>query len=153
MFDAIDADFSTGRIVDSSFHSLGNDAIDASGSVIEIQDIFIKGSGDKGLSVGEKSRVTGQHIEITRAMIAVASKDSSHLSLQNLRISESDVGLAAYRKKSEFGPSSMKVDGLEMTQVNTPYLVEVRSRVVVDNEAIEARHENVYGALYGASNE
>ena len=133
----------------SSFVALGNDAIDASGSAIEIHDVFINGSGDKGLSAGEDSEVTVNEIDIIGAYIALASKDLSHVTAQHVKISDSDIGLTAYQKKPEFGSASMEVHSLEMTAVATPYLVEVRARVVVDSEVIEASHENVYEMLYG----
>jgi hypothetical protein len=147
--DAIDADFSKGRITHTYFVQAGNDAIDASGSIIEIDGISVDGAGDKGISVGERSQMTGVGLDIKGAQIGIASKDRSQLVVKNVRISNSAVGLAAYRKKTEFGPAFMEVQGLDLTAVSTPYLVEVHSRVVVDNAVIEASHENVYEMLYG----
>jgi hypothetical protein len=147
--DAFDADFTKGKIADSYFLKAGNDAIDASGSIIEIQNISINGAGDKGLSVGERSQVSAAGIQIKNAQIAVASKDNSQITLQDITVSDSVTGLTAYRKKSEFGPASMEVHGLEMTAVTAPYLVEMHSRVVVDNQVVEASYENVYQMLYG----
>jgi hypothetical protein len=150
LYDAFDADFAEGRISNSSFETCGNDAIDVSGSVIEIQDVSIDGSGDKGLSAGERSQVTVNHIGIKNADIAVASKDLSQVTIRNIDISDSRIGLTAYQKKSEFGAASIDVlRGLWMTDVDTPYLVEVQSTVVVEGGAVEAIYENVYETLYG----
>jgi hypothetical protein len=147
--DAIDIDFAKGKITNSSFVAIGNDAIDVSGSVLEIQSVFINGSGDKGLSAGENSQVTLNQVDIKDAYIGLASKDLSRVTAQQVRISDSEVGLAAYQKKSEFGPASMQVHGLGMTAVTSPYLVEVHSWLAVDNAVIEAIDENVYETLYG----
>ncbi|MGD8751587.1 MAG: hypothetical protein PVG14_09210, partial [Anaerolineales bacterium] len=87
-------------------------------------------------------------IEISSAFIAVASKDMSQITAQNIKISDSEVGVAVYQKKSEFGPATIRVEGLEMAMVQTPYLVEERSTAVVDNQEIEGRQTNVYQALY-----
>jgi hypothetical protein len=52
--DALDADFTKGKIANSYFLKAGNDAIDASGSIIEVEHILIDGVGDKGLSAGKQ---------------------------------------------------------------------------------------------------
>ena len=54
--DAIDVDFSNGKIQNSTFKNIGNDAIDISGAA-SIKDININSSGDKAISVGEKSKL------------------------------------------------------------------------------------------------
>ena len=41
-----------------------NDAIDFSGSNVKLEKIYIHGSGDKGISVGEGSTLNGQDIII-----------------------------------------------------------------------------------------
>ena len=149
LFDAFDADFAKGRIANSSFVACGNDAIDVSGSVTELQDVFVNGAGDKGLSAGENSRMTVNHIEIRNAAIGVASKDLSNITIKNILISNGDIGLTAYQKKPEFGPGSLNVQGLEILRTDVPYLVEVQSSVVVDGVVIEASRENVKDILYG----
>ena len=75
--DAFDGDFVKGILSNSSFVDCGNDGIDVSGSVIEIRNVYINGSGDKGLSNGENSEMTVNGGEIKNADIAVASKDIS----------------------------------------------------------------------------
>jgi hypothetical protein len=148
-FDAIDVDFSKGKITSSNFLNIGNDAIDASGSVIELEDIVIDGTGDKGLSAGERSQLIAARVDIRNAQIAVASKDKSQVKVQGMSVSDSVTGLAAYQKKTEFGPASMEVRGLEMTRVTTPYLVEQESSVIANKVAIRAKKDNVYRILYG----
>ena len=147
--DAFDADFANGKITNSTFRTSGNDAIDVSGSVLEIQDVFIDGSGDKGLSAGENSQVTVNRIEIENAEIGVASKDLSEVNIRNISISDSNIGLTAYQKKSEFGGALIDVQRLKMERVNTPYLIEKQSGLQVDNEMINNDQNNVYLTLYG----
>ena len=59
--DGLDVDFSTGTIVGGSFTNIGNltggDALDFSGSEAKIYDISVFNVDDKGLSIGEKSRI------------------------------------------------------------------------------------------------
>ena len=53
--DAFDSDFCTGSIARCLFVNCGSDAIDVSGSVFEVADTRIEGTGDKGMSAGEDS--------------------------------------------------------------------------------------------------
>jgi hypothetical protein len=150
--DAFDGDFTKGKITRSSFVACGNDGIDVSGSVIDIQDVFIGGgrdSGDKGLSVGENSRVTVNHIDIKNAEIAVASKDLSELTMKNVNISDSKVGFAVYQKKPEFGSATIQAEGLKVRNIEIPYLIEERSTMVVDGEVVQSSRKNVKEILYG----
>jgi hypothetical protein len=150
--DAVDADFSKGKITNSHFMKAGNDAIDASGSVLEIENISLDGIGDKGLSFGENSQISATDIDIKNAHIAIATKDKSETTIHDVNISNSSIGLTVYQKKSEFGPANMHVHGLQMKGVNTPYLLEEQSLLIIDNKVIEAKKKNVYQTLYGLEN-
>ena len=75
--DAFDADFGQGFFERCVFYDIGADAIDVSGSDVQVRDVRMINLGDKGLSVGENSRVTGERIYIENADFGVASKDLS----------------------------------------------------------------------------
>jgi len=147
--DAFDADFCKGRITATSFINCGNDGIDVSGSVIEIERVFINGSGDKGLSNGEHSEMAVSDVEIQNAEIAVASKDISLITLTKVNITGGQIGLTAYQKKPEFGPGVIEARELRIKNVPIPYLVEERSRVTVDEKLIPPSRDNVKDILYG----
>lgn len=147
--DAFDSDFANGVILDTSFVACGNDAIDISGSEVGLKSIVIDGAGDKGLSVGEKSQVTVENIVLRNAEIGVASKDLSTVSIGKLNISGGEIGITAYQKKSEYGPSAIKIASLEMDKVSIPYLVEENSTLMVGKKLIEPSHINVKEILYG----
>lgn len=147
--DAFDADFANGRITNSHFINCGNDAIDISGSVADLHDIFVDGAGDKGLSTGEDSHVTVTQMDIKNAEIGVGSKDQTETAIENLSISNSRIGITVYQKKSEFGPASIKVTNLTLDQAHIPYLVEEKSTLVVDNQPIAPSRKNVKDILYG----
>ncbi|PIR44961.1 MAG: hypothetical protein COV10_02015 [Candidatus Vogelbacteria bacterium CG10_big_fil_rev_8_21_14_0_10_51_16] len=147
--DAFDGDFVTGTISGTSFLRSGGDAIDVSGSVITVEGITIDGVGDKGVSIGEASEATLTDINITNALVGIASKDGSKVTARDLLISETTTGLAAYQKKLEYGPSSLSVMGLELKSVETPMFVETKSVVVVDGEKAPEQEEGWYEELYG----
>ena len=58
--------------------------------------------GDKGLSVGERSILVADKVEVTQSIIGVASKDSSVVTIDSLNVNETDVCIESYRKKQEF---------------------------------------------------
>lgn len=147
--DAFDADFAKGKITNSSFLDCGNDGMDVSGSVIDIQDVLINGAGDKGLSAGENSQMKVNQIEIKDAEIAVASKDMSEIIIDNIKISNSKIGFTSYQKKPEFDAASIKVTNLQKSKIEIPYLVETRSSLMVDGAVIEPNRKNVKEILYG----
>ena len=84
--DAFDSDFSRGTIKNTSFLTCGNDALDVSGSEIQVESIFLDGVGDKGISAGEKSRIVVDKLEGKNSRIVVASKDWSEVFIQKIRI-------------------------------------------------------------------
>ncbi len=147
--DAFDGDFVTGKITNSVFEACGNDAIDVSGSVIEVDHLLVRGAGDKGLSAGENSQMIATNIDIADAEIAVASKDLSELKAENVTIANSQIGFTVYQKKPEFGASHIKVKKLKMQAISLPYLVEENSSLTVDGESIAANRKNVKDILYG----
>ena len=74
--DAFDGDFVTGEINECSFIKCGNDGIDVSGSIIELNNIFMDGLFDKGISIGENSKASLNNIEIENTEIAILLSDA-----------------------------------------------------------------------------
>lgn len=142
-FDAFDSDFSNGQITNSSFINCGNDGIDLSGSDVILNNIFINGAGDKGISIGEVSKIAAEGIQIKGANIAVASKDSSEAAINNITISDCNIGFALYQKKPEFGPASVLVRNLNTNKVNDLYLVEQGSLLTVEGKKIKYSQRDV----------
>ena len=50
----------TGVVINSTFTDIGNDAMDFSGSISELSEISIDGVGDKAISAGEMSKISGE---------------------------------------------------------------------------------------------
>ena len=84
--DAFDADFSTGIINNSIFTNIGGDAIDVSGSKVNVRDVIFKNIKDKALSVGEASNVTAKNLNIEKVGVGIASKDGSSVHATNIFI-------------------------------------------------------------------
>lgn len=147
--DAFDCDFGKGRVSDSSFIQCGNDGIDVSGSVVAIVNVFVDGTSDKGISVGESSNVTIDETEIKNSNIGVAVKDSSIADIFKVNVSDSNVGFAVYRKKPEYGPAEIRAQSSDLKNIKKDYLVEEGSSLKVDKIDIKAKEKGVYNLLYG----
>jgi hypothetical protein len=134
--DALDLDFVTGKIERATFTQSGNDALDVSGSTLHLSNITVDQAGDKGISVGEKSTVDMKQVSITDTNIAVASKDLSQVTIENIKIANSVIGLAAYQKKPEFGPG-------KITLYTTPQYENVGAPQDLDtNSTITLNHSS-----------
>ena len=102
--DAIDIDFSSGKLSDTVLSDIGYmsgaDAIDLSGSSVHIKNVKISNVSDKGLSLGENSEAFFENSAISNALVGVASKDGSRVDVKNLKFDEISLSHAmAYTKK------------------------------------------------------
>ncbi len=147
--DALDVDFGNGRIIDSVFLESGNDAVDVSGSDVQLVNVKIAGAGDKGLSAGENSHVDVRGVDISNTGIGVASKDLSVINGDEIAIRDASYGFAAYQKKPEFGPAEIQVRQVKYTRVRTPHTIERGSVVVINDRRLEADNQDLYERLYG----
>jgi hypothetical protein len=147
--DAFDGDFVSGMITNCYFLRSGNDAIDISGSQIEVRDVEILDCGDKGLSAGENSQLTATNITINSTEIAVASKDLSTIKIDKIVLINNRIGFTAFQKKPEFGSAEIIVNQLTMEKMELPYLIETNSSLTVDGKIIPPSKMNVEEILYG----
>ena len=150
--DAFDSDFSTGSVVASVFLDVGKagggDAVDVSGSQIEVRDSRFEAISDKALSVGEASEMTASGIDMEVVGTGAAAKDGSVLRLSNARInSASFAGLTAYIKKPEYGPARVEAENVSIAATETQALVQTGSVVMVDGAAVQTEDVDV-DALY-----
>jgi hypothetical protein len=147
--DAFDADFGIGKITNSSFINCGNDGIDVSGSVAELDNIFIRGTGDKGISGGEFSHVTARNIDVKYAEISIASKDKTEFEISHVKLDSCGVGFTAYLKKPEFGSAKLVVKNAEISNCRAPFLIENNSSMTLDGKVIPPSRDKVESILYG----
>ncbi|HPK10558.1 MAG: hypothetical protein KDC16_10685 [Saprospiraceae bacterium] len=133
--DGFDADFCEGKIKNSVIRDTGNDALDFSGSTIEVEDCRLIKLGDKGLSAGEQSTISGENITVDGADIGIASKDLSLVRMKKVDIKNCDKGLSAYMKKPEYGGGRLEVKELKSENIQHLFLKDDLSVIMIDNEA------------------
>jgi len=150
--DAFDGDFVTGKITNSFFDDLGNDAIDVSGSEIYIENVKISNAGDKGISAGEDSKIVANHLVVTDSEIGIASKDKSEVLVSKTLLQDNNLGFTAYQKKYEYGPGMIVADSTELINISTEYLIEKNSSLRLngkDAEVVDRVLDRMYGTEFG----
>ena len=136
-FDAFDADFSSGIINNSYFYNSGNDALDFSGSNVELKNIFIENVLDKAISIGEKSNVSGSNIKILKSKMGLVSKDMSVFFADSIGIDSAQIAIAVFQKKPEFGPAKINAIHVQLQSCQNDYWIENGSELIINNELIQ----------------
>ncbi|MEM7546034.1 MAG: hypothetical protein AAF367_10910 [Pseudomonadota bacterium] len=128
-FDAIDLDFVNIEVAQVHIQNAGNDCLDVSSGHYEIGLMVAEDCGDKGLSVGEASRMTVHEMTLSRSGIGVSSKDSSAVDISLANFLDTPLCFEAYKKKQEFDGAilrfgslacdgSANVDAMSITEIS-----------------------------------
>ncbi len=136
--DAFDGDFSDGEVSGCFFHEIKGDAVDVSGSEVTVRDTRMVNVTDKGISTGEDSRMTVDHVQMDTVGIGVASKALSTVTLTNSPISGARfAALAADIKQPVFGPA--RIDAQNVTILNTQEagIAQDGSVIVLNGETLK----------------
>ncbi|MFK8029880.1 MAG: CotH kinase family protein [Gammaproteobacteria bacterium] len=151
--DAFDSDFSRGTITNTRFLATGNDAIDTSGSTVEIRDIVVSGAGDKGVSVGEASKMSGTNLVVKESGIAISSKDNSSFDIDTISLDDNALAFALFQKKPEYGPTHGIARNMTITGDGEKFILEVGSSLQIDDTVMEGDIADakvlMYGNVYG----
>ena len=136
--DAVDLDFVTGTMAGSRVFAAGNDGIDLSGSTVHLDGNTIRGCGDKGYSIGERSRAEISGGGVDGCRIGIASKDASEAIVRDLELIRLEVAVALYRKKLTFvEPPAARLERVTMIDVESAFLQAPGARLEV---AASTRH-------------
>lgn len=109
--DAIDLDaVSAGSVISNNiFIDNKGDAIDTSFTEALIIENIIEECFDKGISVGERSKVRILKNNITGCAIGIAVKDQSHAAIEENTISGTRTAVSLYQKKGVFGGATAEL--------------------------------------------
>ena len=147
-FDAFDCDFCLGEINYSFFTKTGNDAIDFSGSEVFLNNIVIDSAGDKSISIGEGSSISGTKVDIINSDLGITSKDKSTAIIDSVKIEDTRVALLVFQKKSEFGSSNLIVNNYVYKNVQTQFILEYGSKLSVNGNLFEPNNNEVRKIIY-----
>lgn len=129
--DGLDIDFSNIDILNLDVLNSGNDCLDISKGIYTIKNVVAKNCGDKGISIGENSKLNNSNSIIENANIAIAVKDSSNANIEKLEVSESNLCFSLYRKKQEFGSSYLYIG--EKDCESKQYYIQEGSTLIINN--------------------
>jgi hypothetical protein len=135
--DGFDADFSEGLINGGRFEGVGmvggGDAIDVSGTNIDIVGTEFKDIQDKAISVGENSTLAATKLLIESVGVGVVSKDGSQVTLKDSVIKKTKVAIMmAYNKKKEYGPSTIFAKNIKAQNLPELAFAQIGNRISID---------------------
>ena len=136
--DALDIDFSNGKILNSTFNNSINDSVDFSGSNVLLDNIRIFYAGDKAISVGEQSKIVISNSYIQASHFGLVAKDKSVIEGNNITITNNDIGVAAYIKKSEYGPAEIKLTNSQLEKNEINIFNQKFSKIKINNKDIDS---------------
>jgi hypothetical protein len=102
LFDAMDLDMTEGTIERCEFRNSGNDGLDLMTSRVIVLDTLLQGNRDKGISVGEDTKLLAIGCRILDNIIGVESKDRSVAVLCNVELQGNGLALNAYDKNWQY---------------------------------------------------
>ena len=103
-YDLVDFDFSEIQINEANLKNSENDCIDFSYGKYVVDKIEVSNCNDKGVSLGEKSKLEIYNFNGIENQLDIAVKDSSELYLHNFKSNKinSNTCISLYKKKQEF---------------------------------------------------
>ena len=125
--------------------------MDISGSDIIIDRIDIQGSYDKGLSIGENSTVNIKNADIKNSSVCIANKDGSNTKIVNLQLSNCEIGVAAFTKKSYYDISTIELNRVTHNNNKFKYLRDDINKIIVNRYLIDENEfidNNIQSKIY-----
>ena len=151
--DALDLDYATGSIEGGLIRNARGDGIDLGGSNIRAHAVELSEVRDKGIVVGERSRLDASNLLLDRADIGLASKNGSHAELRNSELRGiARVALLAYTNRSEFGPGLLISENNRIRATKLA-LAERGSEIVIDGVAVATEDISVASLKYLAGSD
>jgi hypothetical protein len=140
--DAIDVDYSNGRVSRLTFAYIGGDGLDTSGSDINGESLTFTDIADKSVSVGERSNVHLTDVDARNVGIGAVSKDGSRLFIDGFRVEHFEVYAGmAFIKKPMYGAAEFTVTGTGLGY--EAFFNQFPNSLVVDGVALSGLDLNV----------
>jgi len=157
--DAIDFDFSSGKLLNVICQEIGNDCLDGSESMFQVEKVYAKNVKDKVISAGENSKIFATELEVDTSAIALVSKDGASLSVGTAKLSNVDLFAAAFNKKPEYKRPKLHIKSV-YSSAEIFALRSMDSDLQIKDPDIEIKtlfskeiEELMYGATYGVATE
>ena len=135
-YDALDLDFSNITVKSLKVNNAKNDCADFSFGKYKIDQADLQNCGDKGFSVGERSKFILNNGNIFFTNIGIASKDDAITNINRVNMESMNVCFAAYNKKKEFRGSKINVKNYECKQYATLKQLDSFSEINIPREKL-----------------
>ena len=112
------------------------------------ENIVIDYALDKAISAGEMTNINGVDVSISNSNIGLVSKDQSDVKLNQVMISQTDVAMAIFQKKHEFGPARMKILNGLINESKQEFLLEKKSSLIFNDEKKRPNSNNLKELFY-----
>ncbi len=145
--DCLDIDYSVGKIKNIQFKVCGNDGLDISNTSLNLENFNSINVGDKGISAGENSILRGKNINIDNAFMGLGIKDGSEIKLDNIKIVNSKIPIAAYIKKQTYSYPKIDITNYENIGKDKE-IFEVGIVSNINNKTYTGKAKNVYKEIY-----
>ena len=139
--DGLDIDYGRGEIINTNFYNIKGDAIDFSGSEVDLKNIIADNVFDKAISAGEKTKLKIDDLRISSSGIGIASKDSSEVYASNIKITNCKISdFAVFQKKEYFSGGFLKADKVSSCNLS---IVQKGSNLSVNGKKIDGKIINI----------
>ena len=145
--DAIDIDFSNGKISKAKFYNVKNDAIDFSGSNVNINNTYFNNINDK-IIAGEKSNININQVEAINSYAGIISKDGSKVFSKNIYFDGVKIPFAAYQKKNEYKYPLLKSQNYILKNFKTKSVKDKTANIIIDDESLEIKSSQIISLFY-----
>lgn len=132
--DALDVDFSNLNIKEVFISNALNDCTDFSSGLYKLGSLSLKNCSDKGLSIGEGSKIDLDIIKVDNSETGIAIKDSSFLNLTSSSLTNLKTCVSAYNKKQEFYGGYAFIKEINCKKYNTYVDIDSKSAINFDNK-------------------
>tara|TARA_B100001093_G_scaffold362192_1_gene346945 strand:+ start:2408 stop:4987 length:2580 start_codon:yes stop_codon:yes gene_type:complete len=111
--DAFDIDFGKLKFDNINCKNINNDCLDISGANVDGLNLLSVNTLDKGISVGENSKVNISNLNTVNNNIGLAVKDGSEAIFNKINFDSNKFDIVLFNKKQEFLKPSLVVSKLE----------------------------------------
>lgn len=132
-----------GKISNTRFVNIGENAIDASASTLQLNYLYLNGIGDIGIRIAEKSEVKANWIDLRQAQTGIVGVDESIITLSDIKLSKSQTGLSILENQWEYGPAQIVATRLHIEETKSPYYLSPHSTLILNGRTIQKNGEEL----------
>jgi len=135
----LDIDFSKGMLQDLRITKSGKDALELSGSSVNLRALEIEGAKEKGINLNDASKVEILSAKVAGCNVGLASVDRSKADVKQISLVDNTTSFSAFQKKPEFGPAQIWVEKYTAEGNQNLYLLQNGSELKIDGKVIKGK--------------